>query len=102
MHKYGPIHKTIFNFSLAPHQVLELLGPLSMFNCVNLSAWAIHNVKLCQCICRANTYSILLLCESIFTRTICTRGLEALSTKVYQGLAALSIEVYQGLAALCT
>ena len=62
---------------LWPHQVLELLGPLSRFNCVNLSAWANHNVKLCQCICLASAPLVLLLSESIFTRTICTRSQES-------------------------
>ena len=59
-----------FSAFLWPHLVLEWLEPLSMFNCVDLSAWAIHYVNLYQCICRANTYSVLVLTESIFTWTI--------------------------------
>ena len=59
-----------FSAILWPYIVLELLGPLSLFNCVYVSAWAIHNVNICQCIGQANTYSTLMLTESIFARTI--------------------------------
>ena len=53
-----------------PYLVVEWLGLLSMFNCVNVSAWAIHNVNYYQCICWASSPCVLLLCESIFAWTI--------------------------------
>ena len=73
VHKYGPI-PIKFSAILWPCLILELLGPLSLFNCVYISAWAIHNVNIFQCIGRANTYPILLLTESIFAWTIWVRG----------------------------
>ena len=59
-----------FSAFLWPHLVVEWLGLLSMFNCVNVSAWAIHNVNYYQCICWASSPCVLLLCESIFAWTI--------------------------------
>ena len=55
---------------LWPYIVLELLGPVSLFNCVYVPAWAIQDVNICQCIGQANTYSTLMLTESNFARTI--------------------------------
>ena len=93
MHKYGPI-PIKFSAILWPCLILELLGPLSLFNCVYISAWAIHNVNIFQCIGRANTYPILLLTESIFAWTIWVRApdpsLMLTTLSVYiQGLSKL-------------
>ena len=59
-----------FSAFLWPHLVVKWLGPLSMLNCVNVSAWAIHNVNLCQYLCQASAPLVLLLTESIFARTV--------------------------------